>query len=81
MGRLRGRCRGGGAGHAARGVDLVEEGLSGRAGGAEGALLAGAEGPRGWEPFGGADLGTLFVTTEDGHLFQIRDTGRKGHKR
>jgi gluconolactonase len=31
--------------------------------------------------FGGADLGTLFVTTEDGHLFQIRNTGRKGHKR
>jgi gluconolactonase len=31
--------------------------------------------------FGGADLGTLFVTTEDGHLFQIKNTGRKGHKR
>lgn len=31
--------------------------------------------------FGGADLGTLFVTTEDGQLFQIKDSGRKGHKR
>jgi gluconolactonase len=28
--------------------------------------------------FGGADLGTLFVTTEDGSLFQVRDTGRRG---
>jgi len=28
--------------------------------------------------FGGADLGTLFVTTEDGSLFQVKDTGRKG---
>jgi gluconolactonase len=28
--------------------------------------------------FGGAGLGTLFVTTEDGNLFQVKDTGRKG---
>ena len=28
--------------------------------------------------FGGADLGTLFVTTEDGNLFQVKNTGRKG---
>ncbi len=28
--------------------------------------------------FGGADLGTLFVTTEDGHVFQVKDIGRKG---
>lgn len=31
--------------------------------------------------FGGADLGTLFVTTEDGCLFQVKNTGRKGVKR
>ncbi len=31
--------------------------------------------------FGSADLGTLFVTTEDGHLFQVANSGRKGHKR
>jgi gluconolactonase len=28
--------------------------------------------------FGGADLATLFVTTEDGNLFQVTNTGRKG---
>jgi gluconolactonase len=28
--------------------------------------------------FGGTDLAILFVTTEDGHLFQINNTGRKG---
>jgi gluconolactonase len=28
--------------------------------------------------FGGADLGTLFVTTEDGRLFAVKNTGRKG---
>lgn len=31
--------------------------------------------------FGGADLGTLFVTTEDGRLLQVKDTGRKGMAR
>jgi gluconolactonase len=31
--------------------------------------------------FGGADLSTLFVTTEDGHLFQVKNTRRKGHAR
>ncbi len=30
--------------------------------------------------FGGADLGTLFVTTEDGNLFQLKNTGQKGIK-
>lgn len=28
--------------------------------------------------FGGADLSTLFVTTETGYLYQVKDTGRKG---
>jgi gluconolactonase len=28
--------------------------------------------------FGGAELGTLFVTTEDGNLLAIKNTGRKG---
>ena len=28
--------------------------------------------------FGGADLGTLFVTTEGGYLYQVKDTGRRG---
>ena len=28
--------------------------------------------------FGGADLGTLFVTTEDGSLFAVKNMGRKG---
>jgi gluconolactonase len=28
--------------------------------------------------FGGAGLDTLFVTTEDGNLFQVKNTGRKG---
>lgn len=28
--------------------------------------------------FGGADLSTLFVTTEDGNLLQVKNTGRKG---
>jgi gluconolactonase len=28
--------------------------------------------------FGGADLSTLFVTTHDGNLFQVKNTGRKG---
>jgi gluconolactonase len=31
--------------------------------------------------FGGADLDTLFVTTEDGSLFQVKNTGRKGNAR
>ena len=31
--------------------------------------------------FGGADLGTLFVTTEDGNLFQLKNTGRRGATR
>lgn len=30
--------------------------------------------------FGGAELSTLFVTTEDGKLFQVKNTGRKGIK-
>jgi len=29
--------------------------------------------------FGGEGLATLFVTTEDGHLFQVRNTGRVGY--
>ena len=28
--------------------------------------------------FGDADLGTLYVTTGGGHLFRVRDTGRRG---
>ena len=28
--------------------------------------------------YGGADLRTLYVTTIDGHLYQVRDTGRQG---
>lgn len=28
--------------------------------------------------FGGADLSTLFVMTQDGNLFQVKNTGRKG---
>jgi gluconolactonase len=28
--------------------------------------------------FGGPELATLFVTTEDGGLFQVKDTGRRG---
>jgi len=28
--------------------------------------------------FGGEDLATLFVTTGDGHLFQVQNTGRVG---
>ncbi|MCC6887227.1 MAG: SMP-30/gluconolactonase/LRE family protein [Hyphomicrobiales bacterium] len=31
--------------------------------------------------FGGPDLGTLYVTTEDGSLFQVRNSGRKGDRR
>jgi gluconolactonase len=31
--------------------------------------------------FGGVDFATLFVTTEDGHLFQVKNTGRKGAAR
>ncbi len=31
--------------------------------------------------FGGADLGTLYVTTIDGHLYRVADTGRRGHLR
>jgi gluconolactonase len=31
--------------------------------------------------FGGADLDTLFVTTADGILFQVKNTGRKGAAR
>jgi gluconolactonase len=29
--------------------------------------------------FGGADLGTLFVTTGGGHFFRVRNTGRHGY--
>jgi gluconolactonase len=36
-----------------------------------------AEGPTACA-FGGADLATLFVTTESGRLYQVKDTGRKG---
>jgi gluconolactonase len=28
--------------------------------------------------FGDADLGTLYVTTGGGHLFRVRNTGRRG---
>ena len=28
--------------------------------------------------FGDADLGTLYVTSGGGHLFRVRDTGRRG---
>jgi gluconolactonase len=28
--------------------------------------------------FGDADLGTLYVTTDDGQLYRVRDTGRRG---
>ena len=28
--------------------------------------------------FGDADLGTLYVTTGGGHLFRVRDSGRRG---
>jgi gluconolactonase len=31
--------------------------------------------------FGDTDLGSLFVTTEDGSLFQVKNTGRRGHAR
>jgi sugar lactone lactonase YvrE len=31
--------------------------------------------------FGDADLGSLYVTTEGGHLYRSKDTGRKGVKR
>jgi gluconolactonase len=28
--------------------------------------------------FGGVDLGTLYLTTQDGHLYRVRDTGHQG---
>ena len=31
--------------------------------------------------FGGADLGTLYVTTIDGRLYRVANTGRRGHLR